>query len=70
MSAVTPPKWYHANQYTAESACPDCGGVVRHAYWCPACNPAVAYAFEIVRNTSRVSLEDRLILHALGVSWI
>lgn len=70
MSAVGGSKWYHANQYTAESACQKCGGVVRHAYWCPACNPAVAYAYDIVRNAGNLSMEDRLILHALGVVWL
>ncbi len=70
MSAVEFPRWYHANRYTAESACKSCGGVVRHAYWCPMCNAAVSYAYAIVEDPERVSLEDRLILHALGVAWI
>ena len=70
MSAVSSPKWYHTNKYTAEAACEECGGVVRHAYWCAVCNPAVAYAYEIVRNGSKLTIEDQLILHALGVAWV
>jgi hypothetical protein len=34
------------------------------------CNAAVSYAYAAVEDAERVSLEDRLILHALGVAWI
>ncbi len=70
MSAVSPSKWYHANKYTAEGACQECAGVVRHAYWCPTCNPLVAYAYDVVRDSGKLTVEDQLILHALGVTWI
>jgi hypothetical protein len=70
MSAAGPSKWYHANKYTAEEACAECGGIVRHACWCAVCNPAVAYAYDIVGDGRKVTTEDQLILHALGVAWI
>ena len=70
MSALDLQKWYHANKYNAESACKHCGGVIRHAYWCVRCNPAVAYAFAAVEEPGHLTLEDQLILHALGVAWV
>lgn len=69
MSAASPSKWYHANKYSAEAACQECGGVVRHAYWCPVCNPFVAYAYQVLQDSSKLAIEDQLILHALGVTW-
>lgn len=70
MSTASPSKWYHANQYTAEAACPECGGVVRHTHWCAVCNAEAAYAYEILRDSSRLTVKEQLILHALGVAWI
>ncbi len=61
--------WYHSNQYSAESACEHCGGVVRHETWCITRNPMVQYAFRVVLESEKLSFADRLILHALGVSW-
>lgn len=69
MSAVEFPRWYHGNQYAGESACASCGGVKRHAHWCAMCNPVVAYGYAIVEDAERMSVKDRLILHALGVAW-
>ena len=60
--------WYHCNQYSAESACGHCGGIIRHERWCMRRNPAVSYAYAAVRN-AKLTLEDELILHALGVAW-
>jgi hypothetical protein len=62
-------KWYHSNQYTADSACPHCEGVVRHEPWCITGNCAVAYAYQAVVDAAKLSLTDELILHALGVAW-
>lgn len=70
MAAVNVSKWYHSNRYAASEECEQCGGVVRHAYWCPTCNSDVAYAYGIVENADLVTIEDRLILHALGVAWL
>ena len=63
-------KWYHSNQYTADAACEQCGGVVRHESWCATCNRDVAYAFEAVNHPATLSVEDALILHALGAAWV
>lgn len=70
MSAVSSPKWYHANKYAADAACAVCGGVVRHAFWCAESNAAVAYAYEVLRDSGKLTVEDQLILHALGVVWV
>ncbi len=43
---------------------------MRHAYWCPTCNLLVAYAYEVLRDSGKLTVEDQLILHALGVAWI
>ena len=61
--------WYHSNQYTAEAECEHCGGVVRHQPWCITSNGTVSYAYEAVLDPSRLSFQDQLILHALGVMW-
>ena len=61
--------WYHSNQYNAQAACKHCGGVVRHEKWCITCDPVVRYAFRAVLEPENLTFCDRLILHALGVSW-
>jgi hypothetical protein len=35
-----------------------------------AVSQAVRYAYEILRDAKILALEDRLILHALGVRWV
>ena len=60
---------YHSNQYNAQSACEHCGGIVRHERWCITCDPVVQYAYGAVLDPEKLTLCDRLILHALGVSW-
>ena len=70
MSPSSTAKLYLANRYTAESACEHCHGIVRHEQWCITRNAAVYEAFECVLDDSRLPEHDRLILHALGVSWI
>ena len=69
MSANPKVTWYHSNQYNAARTCEHCGGVVRHERWCITCDPFVQYAYGVVRDPEKMSLRDRLILHALGVSW-
>jgi hypothetical protein len=60
---------YHSNQYNAQSACEHCGGIVRHERWCITCDAVVQYAYGAVLETQKLTLCDRLILHALGASW-
>jgi len=66
---IESPNWYHSNKYTADSACGHCGGVVYHEPWCITCNREVAYAYEALVDAGKLSLEDQLILHALGAAW-
>jgi hypothetical protein len=61
--------WSHSNQYSADSACAHCEGVIRHESWCPAQNANVLYAYQAVSEPHLLSLGDQLILHALGVAW-
>src|ERR1700757_1098313 len=69
-SAIEASKWYHSNKYTADTACGHCAGGVRHESWGPACKQGVAYAYEAVDDAARLTVEDGLILHALGAAWI
>ena len=61
--------WYHSNQYNAQATCEHCGGIVRHEKWCITCDPIVQYAYGVLLDAEKLTLCDRLILHALGVSW-
>ena len=61
--------WYHGNRYEASSACEHCGGIVGHERWCITRDPLVQYAFAVVLDPQKLAFADRLILHALGVSW-
>ncbi len=69
MFANPTPSWYHSNQYNEQSSCEPCAGVVRHEKWCITCDPLVRYAYEVVLSPEKLTVCDRLILHALGVSW-
>ena len=69
MPAAKVEKWYHSNQYNAETECEHCSGVVRHEPWCITQNEIVAYAYAAVLDAADLTFEDQLILHALGVSW-
>ena len=70
MSATQSYPWFHSNRYTAEVACEHCEGVVGHRPWCITQNQHVLNAWESVADPAKLSLHDRLILHALGVDWI
>jgi hypothetical protein len=61
--------WHHSNQNNAQAPCEHCQGIIRHERWCITCDPIVQYAFGIVLDPDKMTLRDRLILHALGVSW-
>jgi len=61
--------WYHSNQGDARSPCEHCGGVIHHERWCITRDALVQYACAAVLDPEKLTLIDRLILHALGVSW-
>jgi hypothetical protein len=61
--------WRHATNYSTESSCKHCAGVIRHEPWCVAVNEVVSYAYAIVSDTRELTFEDGLVLHALGVAW-
>ena len=61
--------WQHENQYTADSACSHCSGVLSHEPWCSTKNSNVRYAFQAVLYSDCLTIQDGLILHALGVAW-
>jgi hypothetical protein len=63
------PVWRHENQYSADSACAHCEGVIRHEPWCLTQNAGVRYAFQVALYPSHLTFQDHLILHALGVTW-
>jgi glycerol-3-phosphate cytidylyltransferase-like family protein len=60
---------FHSNRYSADSACEHCGGVVRHENWCITRDPLVFYAYDIVVHPAKLTVEDAMRLHALGVAW-
>lgn len=70
MSATSTNPWIHSNRYSADSACEHCHGIVRHESWCITCSSEVLYAYEALVDASKLTVGDRLILHALGVAWI
>ena len=43
----------HSNQYSADSACGHCEGVVRHEPWCVTQNAGVQYAYGRHTDSSR-----------------
>ena len=61
--------FHHSNQYSAESACGYCDGVIRHESWCATQSALVHYAFQAVLNPAQLTLRDELILHGVGVAW-
>jgi hypothetical protein len=61
--------WYGGNQTHSQPACEHCGRGGRHENWCVTCNPVVQYAYRVVTDPGKLTLRDRLILHALGVAW-
>jgi hypothetical protein len=59
----------HRNQYSADSACGHCDGVIPHEAWCVTQTAGVRYASQVVSDPGLLSTGDHLILHALGVAW-
>jgi hypothetical protein len=70
MSSANSTAWKHSSKYSAESSCKHCEGVIRHEPWCVTESQAVSYAYDILLDAGKLTLEDRLILHALGVAWV
>ena len=58
-----------SDQYSADSACGHCGGVIGHEPWCITQNAGVQYANQAVSDPGYLSPGDHLILHAWGASW-
>ena len=59
----------HNNQYSADSACGRCDGVLRLEPWCVTQNASVLYAYQVISDPSHLSRGDHLILHGLGAAW-
>jgi hypothetical protein len=69
MPTQSQPPLRHSNKYSAASACVHCEGVIRHEFWCKTQSANVRYAFRVAVQPNHLSLQDSLILHALGVVW-
>ena len=65
-----PAPFYHSHRYTADAVCEHCQGAANHESWCITGNPQVMYAYQAVLDAQKLSTQDQLILHALGVTWI
>jgi len=61
--------WYPSKRDSRLPACDHCGRTAGHHRWCITRSPLVKYAFGIVADPAKLALYDRLVLHALGVSW-
>jgi len=59
---------YNGRVSTSE-ICEHCGRILRHERWCITRDAMVKYAYAVVTDTEKLTLRDRLILHALGVDW-
>ncbi|MGA9564658.1 MAG: hypothetical protein WBS19_03955 [Candidatus Korobacteraceae bacterium] len=62
--------WYQLNESTPDLACEYCRATAHHEFWCITENLEVLKAWQAVLNPAKLSLHDRLILHALGVAWL
>ena len=49
--------------------CEHCDGIIRHEPWCILTNKNIRYAYAIATNPAKLTAQDTLILHALGVSY-
>jgi len=61
--------WYYNSRLSTPELCAHCGRILRHERWCITRDPLVRYAYDVVGNPEKLTLTDRLILHALGVDW-
>jgi hypothetical protein len=69
MAVTQPQAWFDSNPYSATLACEYCRATARHELWCISQNLEVLRAWQPVLDPSKLSLQDELILHALGVKW-
>lgn len=53
----------------AAGICSHCAGVTVHETWCVTRNAFVRYAYGALLDSGRLTLGDKLSLHALGVAW-
>lgn len=60
---------HQSNQYSVDSACAHCEGVISHEQWCVTQSATVQYAFRVLSDPRQLTLADELILHCLGVIW-
>ncbi len=67
MSRVISPV-YRINRYGG-AACEHCLGIVHHASWCLTRNTVIFYAYDILVHPEKVTEQDKIYLHALGVLW-
>ena len=49
--------WRHANQYSADSACAHCEGIVSHESWCSVKNARVRYAFQVALHPDHLTAQ-------------
>ena len=63
------PNWLYGGRLSTPEVCQHCGRIMRHEKWCITRDPLVQYAYAIVSDPEKLTLRDRLILHALGVDW-
>jgi len=61
--------WLYNSRFGAPELCGHCGRIMRHERWCVTRDPLVEYAYAVVTDPEKLTLRDRLILHALGVDW-
>ncbi len=65
MSLSEQSEWRHANQYSADSACAHCEGIVSHESWCSSKNARVRYAFQAALHPDQ-RRQNKLLLIKLG----
>jgi len=61
--------WLATGRMSTPEVCEHCGRILRHEKWCVTRCPLVCYAYAVVSDGEKLTLRDRLILHALGVDW-
>ena len=59
----------HERKLVATKRCRHCECRTDHQPWCITQNPDVRYAFMITVYPNLLTIQDSLILHALGVTW-
>lgn len=63
------PNWFYSGRLSTPEVCEHCGRILRHEKWCVTRDTIVQYAYAVVTDPEKLTLRDRLILHALGVDW-